>query len=130
MVYAVLRQGNHQYRVQPGDVIQIEKIDAEKGTEVELEDVLLVNDGSSVEYGTPRVEGASVKARVVRNGRGRKIVVFKFKRRKGYHKKQGHRQSFTEVRITDILKGGQVIAGVPAAASAPAPVAEESAEAE
>lgn len=109
-MYAIVRQGNHQYRVQPGDVIQIEKIDAEKGDEVQLEEVLLVHDGQKLEFGTPVVGGAAVKAKVVRVGRGKKVVVYKFKRRKGYSKKQGHRQSFTEVRITGLVRDGKELA--------------------
>lgn len=109
-MYAIVRQGNHQYRVQPGDVIQIEKIAAEKGDEVELGEVLLVHDGQKLEFGSPVVSDTAVKAKVLRNGRGKKIVVYKFKRRKGYSKKQGHRQSFTEVKITGVVRNGKELA--------------------
>jgi large subunit ribosomal protein L21 len=109
MTYAILRQGGHQYRVAPGDIIQIEKLDAEKGQELELEDVLALHDGAKLEFGAPRVADAQVKARVLRNGRGRKIVVFKMKKRKGYHRKQGHRQDFTEIMVTGITRNGQPV---------------------
>jgi large subunit ribosomal protein L21 len=106
-MYAILRQGGRQYRVSPGDIIQIDLLGAVKGDEVELGNVLMVNDGSGLTLGLPRVEGVAVKARVLREARGRKITVFKYKRRKGYSKKQGHRQDFTEVQITGILKNGE-----------------------
>jgi large subunit ribosomal protein L21 len=109
MTYAILRQGGHQYRVAPGDVIQIEKIDVEKGQQIEMEDVLVLHDGSKLEIGSPRVEDTMVQAKVLRHGRGRKIVVFKKKRRKGYSKKQGHRQDFVEIKITGITHNGQPV---------------------
>ncbi len=109
-MYAIVRQGSHQYRVAPGDVIQIEKIDAEKGQEVQLDDVLMLSDGEMTEIGSPRIDNAAVKAKVLRNDRGPKIIVFKFKRRKGYMKRQGHRQSFTELKITGFVKDGQELA--------------------
>ncbi|MBX3729800.1 MAG: 50S ribosomal protein L21 [Candidatus Sumerlaeia bacterium] len=109
MTYAILRQGGHQYRVAPGDIIQIEKLDAEKGQVLELEDVLALHDGAKLEFGVPRVADAQVKARVLRNGRGRKIVVFKMKKRKGHHRKQGHRQDFTEIMVTGITRNGQPV---------------------
>ncbi len=106
-MYAVLRQGSHQYRVSPGDVIQIEKIEAEKGQEVELEDVLMINSADGVELGEPRVTGAAVKAKVLRQDRGKKVLIYKFKRRKGYEKRQGHRQYFTELQILSISRDGR-----------------------
>ncbi len=106
-MYAVLRQGSHQYRVSPGDVIQIEKIDAEKGQEVELEDILLLNSADGVEIGEPRIPGAAVKARVLRQDRGKKILVYKFKRRKGYEKRKGHRQDFTELKVLSVSRDGR-----------------------
>ena len=106
-MYAVLRQGSRQYRVQPGDVIQVEKIEADKGEEVVLEDVLAVNNGEGIEVGEPRLNGAAVKAQVLRQDRGKKVVVFKFKRRKGYARKKGHRQHFTELKILSVSKDGK-----------------------
>ena len=106
-MYAILRQGGRQYRVSPGDVIQIESIEAEKGDEIVLEDVLMIGQGEGVEVGSPCVEGAAVKARVLRNGRGRKVIAFKKKKRKGFTKTIGHRQNFTELMIKAISKGGQ-----------------------
>jgi large subunit ribosomal protein L21 len=108
-MYAILRQGGRQYRVSPGDIIQIDLLGATKGDEVELDNVLMLNDGSGLSVGEPRVADCSVKARVLREARGRKITVFKYKRRKGYAKKQGHRQDFTEVQITGIVKNGQTL---------------------
>lgn len=104
-MYAILRQGNHQYRVAPGDIIQVEKISADKGQEIELGDVLVLSDGKNTELGQPLVNDARVTAKVLRNGRGRKIIVYKFRRRKGFAKKQGHRQDFTEVQILGLHKG-------------------------
>ncbi len=108
-MYAILRQGGRQYRVSPGDIIQIDLLGATKGDEVELDNVLMLNDGDGLSVGEPRVADCSVKARVLREARGRKITVFKYKRRKGYAKKQGHRQDFTEVQITGIVKNGQTL---------------------
>lgn len=106
-MYAVIRQGGHQYRVAPGDVIQIEKIDAEDGAEVALEDVLLLQSGAGIEIGEPRIGSAVVKAKVVRAGKGPKVIGYKFKRRKGYSKRWGHRQPFIELRILSISKDGR-----------------------
>jgi large subunit ribosomal protein L21 len=96
-MFAVIETGGKQYIVKEGDVIKVEKLPQEKG-EIEFDKVLMVGD----KVGTPYVEGAKVKAEAVRVGKAKKIVVFKFKRRKGYAKKQGHRQQFSEVKITQI----------------------------
>ncbi len=101
-MHAVIKTGGKQYRVQAGDEFDIELLDVEKGDEVVFEDVLAVGDGDDINLGTPRVDGATVKANVVTNGRGKKIMVFKKKRRKGYAVKRGHRQPFTRVKITEI----------------------------
>ncbi len=102
-MHAVIKTGGKQYIVKPGDVIDIEKISGEPGEEVNFEEVLLVSaDGEDVKVGSPVVESARVEGRVVRQKKGEKIVVFKFKRRKGYRKKAGHRQSLTSVEITNI----------------------------
>ena len=102
-MHAVIKTGGKQYVVKPGDIIDIEKISGEPGEEVNFEEVLLVSaDGEDVKVGSPVVESARVEGRIVRQKRGEKIVVFKFKRRKGYRKKAGHRQSLTSVEITNI----------------------------
>ncbi len=102
MSYAIIRTGGKQYRVQPGQTIKIPSLAADAGASVEFNDVLMGADGDNVQLGVPTLSSAKVTAEIVRHGRGEKIVVFKFKRRKGYSKKQGHRQGFTEVRINEI----------------------------
>lgn len=100
-MYAIIATGGKQYKVSEGDVISIEKLGAEEGEKVTFDQVLAVsNDGLKI--GSPTVDGASVEASVVRNGRARKVIVYKFKRKTGYHKKNGHRQSFTQVKIDKI----------------------------
>lgn len=101
-MYAVLRTGGKQYRVASGDMIDIERIAGEPGDVVELSEVLTLVDDDSVKVGTPLVEGALVKGEIVDQKRGTKILVFKSKRRKGYRKRQGHRQELTSLRITEI----------------------------
>lgn len=102
MAYAVIKTGGKQYRVQDGDVLEIEKLDLEPGAKTTFAEVLLVGEGDSVKVGTPLVEGASVTAEVVDQHRGEKLVAYKFKRRKGYHRTVGHRQHLTHVQITGI----------------------------
>lgn len=102
-MYAVIRSGGKQYKVEPGDLVKLEKIPAEVGAAVELSEVLLIGEEDRVVVGTPLVKNAKVLGEVESQGRGRKIVVYKYKRRKGYHQKQGHRQSYTAVRIKQIL---------------------------
>jgi large subunit ribosomal protein L21 len=102
-MYAVFETGGKQFRAEPGTRIRIPTLDAEPGDTVTFDHVLLADDGSeNVQVGTPVVEGASVKAEVIRHGRGDKIIVFKRKRRKGYRRKQGHRQNFTEIRVDEV----------------------------
>jgi large subunit ribosomal protein L21 len=98
-VYAIIRTGGKQYRVQQGDVVRVERIQGEVGATVTLEDVLLVGGDGEPMLGGPRVEGASVVGTVVEQGRDAKIRVFKYKKRKHYRRTRGHRQSFTAVRI-------------------------------
>jgi large subunit ribosomal protein L21 len=105
MSYAVIRTGGKQYRVEPGDVIRVEKLDGESGAEVLFHEVLATGDGADVRIGTPLVEGATVKAKVVQQGRAKKILVYKKKRRKNYRRRQGHRQYFTAVCVTAIESG-------------------------
>jgi large subunit ribosomal protein L21 len=98
-VYAIIRTGGKQYRVEPGAVVRLEHLEAQVGSSVTLDDVLLVGDGDDVRVGTPRLDEASVEGTVVEQGRASKIRVFKHKRRKGYRRTRGHRQSFTAVKI-------------------------------
>ncbi len=100
---AVIRTGNRQYLVKSGDVVDIEKIAGEPGEAVGFSDVLMVSGGAGeARVGAPVVDGAEVKGEIVAQKKGNKITVFKFKRRKGYRRKAGHRQKYTSVRITDI----------------------------
>jgi large subunit ribosomal protein L21 len=102
-MYAVFQTGGKQFRAEPGTRIRVPTLDVEPGASVTFDHVLLAGDGGEkVFVGAPTVEGASVKAEVIRHGRGDKVIVFKRKRRKGYRRKQGHRQNFTEVRIDEI----------------------------
>ncbi|MFQ5480641.1 MAG: 50S ribosomal protein L21 [Thermodesulfobacteriota bacterium] len=99
---AVVKTGGKQYVVTEGDTLRVEKLAGEVGATINLEDVLSVGEGKDIKVGAPTVEGASVKAEIVEHGRGKKIIVFKKKRRKGYKKKQGHRQDYTGIKIEEI----------------------------
>jgi large subunit ribosomal protein L21 len=102
-MYAVFQTGGKQFRAEPGTRLRIPSLEAEPGATVTFDDVLLAGDGGdNVLVGTPTVEGATVKAEVLRHGRTPKIIVFKRKRRKGYRRKQGHRQGFTEIRVDEV----------------------------
>lgn len=102
-MHAVIRTGGKQYRVKAGDELNIELLpENQKGDSIVFEEVLAVGDGEDLKVGTPLVDGASVKADVVVNGKSRKVIVFKKNRRKGYQVKRGHRQPFTRIRITEI----------------------------
>ncbi len=101
-MYAVIATGGKQYRVSEGDVIRIETLPAEENEEITFDKVLLVADGDDVNIGAPYVEGGKVSATVNGHGRGKKIEIIKFKRRKHHRKQMGHRQNFTEVKITGI----------------------------
>ena len=101
-MFAVFQSGGKQHRVTEGDVVKLELLDAEPGQEVTFDKVLMVANGDDVNLGSPYVDGGSVKAEVIRNERDKKIRVIKFKRRKDYMRRQGHRQWFTEVKITAI----------------------------
>jgi len=105
-MYAVVKTGGKQFRVTPGDTIQVEKIDGTPGDNLVLSDVLLVSDDTGITLGQPTVDGVSVKAEILGQGRHRKVTVFKYKRRKRYRRKQGHRQAFTTLKITDIQAAG------------------------
>lgn len=101
-MFAVIRTGGKQYRVRKDDKILVEKIEANQGDNVKIENVLFVSDGKSVKTGAPLVQGAQVTAKVVSQARGPKIIVFKKKRRQNYRRKRGHRQDLTLIQITDI----------------------------
>ena len=104
-MYAIIKSGGKQYRVKAGEQVRVEALAAEVGSTVSLEEVLLVGTGDGVTVGAPLVSGAKVKATVVSHGRGDKVKIFKLRRRKHYQKTQGHRQSYTELRIDDIIQG-------------------------
>lgn len=105
MSYAIIRTGGKQFRAEPGKSLRIPSLLGDAGTAVEFNDVLLGSDGQNIRTGVPSISGAKVTGEIVKHGLGDKIVVFKFKRRKNYARKQGHRQKFTEVRIKEITLG-------------------------
>ena len=98
-MYAVIKTGGKQYRVVAGEKIKVEKLVGDVGTTVSLDQVLMLADGDKVTIGSPIVKGASIEATVLSHGRGDKVMIFKFRRRKHYRKTQGHRQSYTEIQI-------------------------------
>ena len=101
-MYAVIKTGGKQYRVAQGDTLKVEKLDAGEGESVEFDQVLMVGEGEDVKIGTPYVDGSTVTATVKAHGRGDKIEIIKFRRRKHHMKRAGHRQDYTEVEITGI----------------------------
>jgi large subunit ribosomal protein L21 len=101
-MYAVFRTGGKQFRAEPGIRLRVPTLIAEQGDAVVFDDVLLASDGDAVQVGQPVVDGVTVKAEVLGHGRTKKVIVFKRKRRKGYRKKQGHRQDYTEIRVDEI----------------------------
>jgi len=103
-MYAVIQSGSRQYEAKPGTVVRLEKIPGDVGEMVTLDKVLLVSDGEQVQVGQPWVADVTVQGKIVEQGRGRKIIIFKHKRRKDYRKRQGHRQYYTAVRIEGIVK--------------------------
>jgi large subunit ribosomal protein L21 len=105
MSYAIIRSGGKQFRAEPGKMVRVPSIDAEVGATITFGDVLLAGDGEAVKVGLPALDGASVTGEVVRHGKDKKVIIFKWKRRKNYRRKQGHRQKFTEVRIAEIRLG-------------------------
>ena len=117
-MFAVIRTGGKQYRVQKDDVIKVERLDGEAGSDITFDEVLMLGDGEAATVGVPVVAGASVIGTVVEQARARKIVVFKKKRRKNYRRKAGHRQEVTVVRITDIVAADGKRASAAAAAAA------------
>lgn len=130
-MYAIFRALGKQYRAEPNATIRLPSLEAEPGDTMTFGDVLLAADDGDIRVGTPTLDGASIEVEVVRHGKDDKIVVYKMKRRKGYRKKQGHRQGFTEVRIVDIGLGGRGAKKARKAAKAePAPAEAEAAPAE
>jgi len=106
-MFAVIKAGGKQYLVSPGQKIKIEKVAVEESKEIVFDEVLLLEKGKSLEIGTPQVKGAKVVGKVLRQGRGKKVIVFKYKPKTHYKKKKGHRQPFTEVEILKITSGSQ-----------------------
>lgn len=114
-MYAVIKTGGKQYRVVAGERLKVEKLEVEVGGTVTLDQILMVSDGTTATIGSPIINGATVKATVLSHGRGDKVMIFKFRRRKHYRKTQGHRQSYTEIQIGEILAAG-LASSKPAAA--------------
>ena len=106
-MYAIVETGGKQYKVSPGKVIRIEKIDGDRGNTWVFDKVLAISDGESLKVGTPYVQGAAVKGTIVRHAKARKILVFKYRAKTNYRKRYGHRQHFTEVRIESVEGNGQ-----------------------
>ena len=101
-MYAVIATGGKQYRVSEGDKVRVEKLSGDAGAKVVLDNVLMLGDGEQSKLGAPVVKGAKVEAEIIEQGRDKKVVVFKYKKRKQFRRKNGHRQSFTDLRITKI----------------------------
>ena len=101
-MHAIIETGGKQYKVTEGDVLYIEKLDAEAGSSITFGKVLAVLDSETAKFGAPTVDGASVTANVVKNGKGKKVLVFKYKPKKNYRRRQGHRQPYTKVEITKV----------------------------
>ena len=104
-MYAVIKTGGKQFQVSEGDVIQVEKLEGQLGDTVEIDEVLILRTDDEIKIGTPMVEGVAVSATIVDQVKGKKIIVYKFKRRKDYRRKQGHRQKYTNLRIDSIKVG-------------------------
>lgn len=104
-MYAVIKSGGKQHRVQPGEVLQLEKLDVETGITVDFDEVMMIGEGENIQIGAPFVEGGKVSAEVLSHGRAKKVTIVKMRRRKHYRRQAGHRQHYTEVKITDITGG-------------------------
>ncbi|MBX0326827.1 50S ribosomal protein L21 [Oscillochloris sp. ZM17-4] len=102
-MYAIIRDRGMQYRVEKGQVVNIDLLDVEPGSQIELGEVLLIGDGDAVQVGAPLVSGAVVKAEVLGMKKGEKIIVFRYRNKKRYRRRTGHRQRYTEIKISDIL---------------------------
>ena len=101
-MYAVVATGGKQYKVKEGEILRVEKLTGDIGSQVAFDQVLMLSDGETVKVGQPVLEGVQVKGHIIEQGKGKKIIVFKYKRRKRYRRKQGHRQLFTAVQIDAI----------------------------
>ena len=123
-MYALVKTGGKQYRVAKDDKILVERIAADEGAEIILDDIIMLGDGDKVTVGTPRVEGAAVSAKVVSQTRGPKIIIFRRKRRKNHRRTQGHRQDLTLLQITAIAEDGKALKPKSAPAKKAAPKAE------
>jgi len=106
-MYAVFRSGGKQYRASKGEILKLEKLDADEGAKIQFDEVLLVGEGSDIKVGSPLLSGSSVSATVLKQGKSKKVSVVKFKRRQNYLRQHTHRQFFTQVEITDISAGGK-----------------------
>ena len=104
-MYAVIESGGKQHRVEPGEVLRLEKLDASEGETVNFDKVMMIGEGENIQIGTPFVDGGAATAEVVSHGRGDKVTIIKMRRRKHYRRQAGHRQYFTEVKIKDISGG-------------------------
>jgi large subunit ribosomal protein L21 len=111
MAYAIIRTGGRQFRVAEGDTLDVDLLDVEPGKTATFEDVLLFADGKDVTHGSPLISGAKVTAEVVDQRKDKKVIAFKYKRRKGYHRTVGHRRKLTRVKIKSINLGGKKVAG-------------------
>jgi large subunit ribosomal protein L21 len=112
-MYAIIESGGKQYKVQPGDVIKVEKLDLKDGAKVKIEEVLAISDDKTFSTGTPYLEAATVSAVVKGEGKGKKVIVYKYKSKKDFHKKKGHRQPYTELEIDKIVFEGKTIGSKP-----------------
>lgn len=124
-MYAVFRSGGKQYRASKGEVLRVERLDADEGADVEFDEVLLVGEGTDVKVGSPLLSGTSVSARVLKQGKSKKVSVVKFRRRQNYLRQHTHRQFFTEVEITDISGAGKATAKKAEEKPAAAPAAKK-----
>ena len=104
-MYAVIKSGGKQHRVEAGEVLRLEKLDASEGETINFDKVMMIGEGENIQIGTPFVDGGAVTAEVVGHGRGEKITIIKMRRRKHYRRQAGHRQSFTEIKIKEISGG-------------------------
>jgi large subunit ribosomal protein L21 len=101
-MYAVIRTGGKQYKVHEDQVLKIEKLEGTQGSQIEFDDILMYSDGETITLGNPKVENACVKAHILDQGKGKKTLVFKYKRRKGFRRMKGHRQFYTQIKIDSI----------------------------
>ena len=101
-MYAIIETGGKQYKVSEGDIIKVEKLNAEAGSNYDFKNVLLIADGENFSFGKPYVENACVSSTVIGNGKNKKVIIYKYKSKKGFHKKKGHRQQFTQLKIEKI----------------------------